>query len=103
MKSAKYFTSINFYSRTWQYHIAHEDIPKTLFLMRYGLRKWVVMPMGPTRAPTTFMNTMNNLSSNTLDCGVVVFLDNILAYAYMVKEHFMLESTGLLILICVLL
>ena len=80
-KCAKYFTSINFCSGYWQCHIADKDIPKTTFLMRYSLYKWVVMPMGLTNAPATFMQTMNNLFSNMLDSGMAVFLDDILVYS----------------------
>ena len=58
--------------------------------MRYGLYKWVVMPMGLTNAPATFMQTMNNLFSDMLDSGMAVFLDDILVYLGMVDKHFML-------------
>ena len=74
MGSAKYFTSIDLHSGYWQCHIADEDIPKTTFLMRYSLYEWVVMPMGLTNAPATFMHTMNNLFSDMLDSGMAVFL-----------------------------
>ena len=90
MRSVKYFTSINLRSGYWQCHIADEDIPKTAFLTRYGLYKWVVMPMGLTNAPTTFMRTMNNLFSDMLDSGVAVFLDDILMYSGTVGKHFTL-------------
>ena len=90
MGSVKYFTSIDLCSGYWQCHIADEDIPKTTFLMRYGLYKWVVMPMGLTNAPATFMQTMNNLFSDMLDSGMAVFLDDILVYLCMVTEHFTL-------------
>ena len=90
MGSAKYFTSIDLCSGYWQCRIADKDIPKTAFLMRYGLYKWVVMPMGLTNAPATFMQTMNNLFSDMLDSGVAVFLDDILVYLCIVDEHFTL-------------
>ena len=61
MGSAKFFTSIDLCSGYWQCHIADEEILKTAFLTRYGLYQWVVMPMGLTNAPATFMQTMNNL------------------------------------------
>ena len=107
MGSAKYFTSINLYSGYWQCHIADEDIPKTTFLMRYGLYKWVIMPMGLMNAPATFMHvTMNNLFSDILDSGMAVFLDNILMYsACMVKEHIHItkKRTGMLTSVYILL
>ena len=46
--------------------------------------------MGLMNAPATFMHTMSNLFSNMLDFGMAVFLDDILVYSCMVKEHFML-------------
>ena len=48
------------------------------------------MPMGLTNAPVKFMRSMNNLFSKILNSGMVVFLDNILIFFFMVKEHFML-------------
>ena len=54
---------------------------KSAFLMRYGLFKWVVMSMGLTNAPATFMQTMNNLFLDMLDSGVAIFLDDILMYS----------------------
>ena len=90
MGSAKYFTSIDLRSGYWQCQIADEDIPKTAFLTRYCLFEWVIMPMGLTNAPATFMRTMNNLFSDMLDSGVAVFLDNILVYSGTVDEHFKL-------------
>ena len=84
MGTAKYFISINICSGYWQYHIVDENIPKTIFLTKYGLYKWVVMPMVLKNAPAMFMQTMNNLFSDMLDSGVAVFLDDILVYLHMV-------------------
>ena len=39
-------------------------------------------------APATFMQTMNSLSVDLLDKGVVVFLDDILMYSTIAEEHF---------------
>ena len=90
MGSAKYLTSINLRSGYWQCHIADEGVPKTTFLMRYSLYKWIVMPMGLTNAPATFMQTMNNLFLDMLNSGVAVFLDNFPMYSGMVDKHFIL-------------
>ena len=84
MGSAKYFTSIDLCSGYWQCCIADEDIPKTTFLIWYGLYEWVIMPMGLMNVPATFMQTMKNLFSNMLDSGMAVFLDDILVYSCMV-------------------
>ena len=58
--------------------------------MRYSLYKWVIMPMGLSNAPSTFMQTVNNLFYDILDFSMAVFLDDFLMYSLMVKEHFML-------------
>ena len=41
-------------------------------------------------APATFMQNINNLFSNSLDSGIVVFLDDIFVYSHIVKECYML-------------
>ena len=90
MGSEKCFISIDLHSGYWQCHIADKDIPKTAFLMRYGLYKWAVIPMGLMNAPAMFIQTMNNLFSNIFNFGTTVFLDDILIYSHTVEEHFTL-------------
>ena len=97
MGSSKYFTSINLCSRYWKCYIAYEDIPKSTFLMKYGLYKWVVMLIELMNSPSIFIWTINNLFFNMLDSSLAVFLDDILVYLCMVKEHFMLPKK---ILVC---
>ena len=46
--------------------------------------------MGHTNAPAIYICMMNNILSNVLDLGIVVFLDDILVYSCTVKEHFTL-------------
>ena len=46
--------------------------------------------MGLTNAPVTFMWVMNNLFSNLLDHGVIVFLDDVLVYSHSRDEHIQL-------------
>ena len=48
------------------------------------------MPKGLANVPATFMQTMNNLFIDLLDNGVVVFLDDVLIYSAIVREHFKL-------------
>ena len=44
--------------------------------------------MGLTNSPAAFMQTMNNLFVDMLDKVVIVFLDDVLIYSTMAKEHF---------------
>ena len=49
--------------------------------------------MGLTNAPATFMRAMNNLFTDLLDRGVIVFLDDVLVYSHTRGEHVQLLHT----------
>ena len=63
---------------------------KTTFHTHYGLYEWTVLPMGLTNTPVVFMRVMNNLLTNLLDCGIIVFLNDILVYSGTRDEHIQL-------------
>nr|GEX10296.1 reverse transcriptase [Tanacetum cinerariifolium] len=66
----------------------HEDvIRKTAFRTRYEHFESTVMPFGLTTAPTVFMDLMNRVCKPYLDKFVIVFIDDILVYSKMKKEH----------------
>ena len=67
--------------------VKEEDIPKTTFRTRYGHYKFLVMSFGLTNAPTVFMDTMNRVFHDYLDQFTIIFIDNILVYSKMPKEH----------------
>ena len=73
-----------------QCRIADKNTQKTTFLTIYSLYKWLIMPTGLTNVPAIFIQTMNKLFFKILDSRITVFLDDILVYSHMVKEHFML-------------
>ena len=64
-----------------------EDVHKTVFKTRWGLYEFSVMPFGVTKAPTQFMNMMNDLLGEYLGKFVFVFLDNVLVYSANPQDH----------------
>jgi hypothetical protein len=63
------------------------DIPKTAFILRYGLYEFMVMSFGLTNAPAYFMYMMNKVFMEYLDKFIVVFIDDILLYSRNEEEH----------------
>jgi hypothetical protein len=63
------------------------DIPKTTFILRYGLYKFTVMPFKLTNAPAYFMYMMDKVFMEYLDKFVKVFIDNILVYLRSEEAH----------------
>jgi hypothetical protein len=74
-------------SRYHQLKIRECDIPKTAFILRYGLYVYTVMSFGLTNAPTYFIYLMNKGFMEYLDKFVVVFIDDILVYSRSEEEH----------------
>jgi hypothetical protein len=63
------------------------DIPKTAFILRYGLYEYTMMSFGLINSPTYFMYPMNKVFMEYLDKFVVVFIDDILVYSRSEEEH----------------
>ena len=84
---ANIFSKINLRSRYHQLRVKDEDVDETIFQIRYGHYKFVVMSLGLTNAPATFMNMMNSVRSKFLDKFVLVFIDDILVYSKNEVDH----------------
>jgi hypothetical protein len=81
------FSKIDLRSGYHQLKVRECDIPKTAFILRYGLYEFTVMSVGLTNAPAYFMYMMNNIFMEYLDKFIVVFIDNILVYSRNEEEH----------------
>jgi hypothetical protein len=74
------FSKIDLQSGYHQLKVRECDIPKTAFVLRYGLYEFTVMSFGLTNALAYFMYKMNKVFMEYLDKFVVVFIDDILVY-----------------------
>jgi hypothetical protein len=81
------FSKINLWSGNHQLKIRECDIPKTAFVLRYGLYEYMMMSFGLTNAPAYFMYLMNKVFMEYLDKFLMVFIDDILIYSRSEEEH----------------
>lgn len=70
-----------------QLRVKEKDIPKMPFRTRYGHFEFLVIPFGLTNAPTTFMDLMNDVFHPFLNVFKIVFVNDILVYSCLEKEH----------------
>jgi len=78
---AKIFTKLDLKDGYHLLRIREGDEWKTAFRTRYGHFEYKVMPFGLVNAPVTFQAMMNKSQRESLDHGVVVYLDDILIYS----------------------
>jgi hypothetical protein len=86
LRGACVFSKIDLRSGYHQLKIRECDIPKTVFVSRYGLYEYTVMSFGLTNAPTYFMYLMNKVFMEYMDKFVMVFIDYILVYSRSEEE-----------------
>nr|GEV39384.1 putative reverse transcriptase domain, ribonuclease H-like domain, aspartic peptidase domain protein [Tanacetum cinerariifolium] len=87
LQRLRYFSKIDLSSGYHQLRVHGDDIPKATFRTRYGHFKFTVMPFSLTKAPTIFMDLMNQVYRPYLDKFVIVFIDDILIYFKTRKDH----------------
>jgi hypothetical protein len=81
------FSKINLRSGYHRLKVQECNIPKTSFILRYGLYEFTVMSFGLTNALAYFMYMMNKVFMEYLDKFVMVFIDDILVYSRSEEEH----------------
>jgi hypothetical protein len=63
------------------------DIPKTAFVLRYGMYVYTVMSFRLTNAPSYFIYLMHKVFMEYMDKFVMMFIDDILVYSRSQEEH----------------
>jgi len=87
LRQATIFSKIDLRLGYHQVRIKWEYIHKSTFRTRYGHYEFVVVPLGLTNSPITFMCLMNNALSNYLDKLLLIFIGDILVYFKNKEEH----------------
>ena len=85
--SAKYFTKLDLKDGFYNIMIHPDDRHKTAFRTRYGHFEFVVLPMGLTNSPATFMRMMNRIFGSLYDKCVIAYVDDILIYSETLNQH----------------
>ena len=77
---SKIFIKLDLRNIYYRLYIKKGDKQKTVFKIRYGYFKYLVLPFSLSNAPTTFQSYINKALENLVDTIYIVYLDNILIY-----------------------
>nr|GEZ42398.1 putative reverse transcriptase domain-containing protein [Tanacetum cinerariifolium] len=87
LQGSKVYSKIDLRSGYHQLRVHEEEIPMTAFRTRYSYYEFQLMPFVLTNAPAVFMDLMNRVCKPYLDRFVIVFINDILIYSKIIKEH----------------
>ena len=80
LTGSRYYSTLDLASAYWQVAMDAASIDKTAFATHIGLYEWLVMPFGLSNAPATCERLMESLFQGEQWNGVLVYLDDLVAY-----------------------
>jgi hypothetical protein len=83
----KYFSQIDFKSRSYQNYIVDEDVEKISMRIRYGSYEFMAMPFELYNTPLTFTTLMNSIFHEKFDKFMMIYIDDILLYSMTIEKH----------------
>ena len=87
LQNAKYYTKPDVHGAYNLIHKAEDEEWKTAFRTRYGPFESLVMPSGLTNVPASFQHFINDVLRPFLNIFATAYLDGVLIYSEMLKEH----------------
>ena len=87
LEGIKYFTKIDIRQAFCQIRMSKDLEELTTFLTRFGAFKYLVMSFGLCNRPASWQHLINDTLFDFLYCFIQAYLDNILIYSKMLKDH----------------
>ena len=82
-----YFSSFDLTSGYFQIPLKKEDIPKSVFVCKYGQFEMLTMPFGLNSYSNTFQRTMELALQGLQWESCLVYIDDVIVYAVTFEQH----------------
>jgi hypothetical protein len=89
LQGAKVFSKIDIYAGYNQMAIRPEDTYKTMFVTKFSLYEWRVLPFGLANGPAAFIHMMDRIlvSNPGLRDFIKVYRDDVMIYSKATEDH----------------